>query len=211
MKEVVGARNDADGKFERFSPLEHVGERHSCIIRAVNYKSVERNGLNRVLAVAFDKTHRRTDQHQPPRRSIGFGEPFCQPRDDEGAEGKAGEKHGQIASEAANGVVMDGEQVVGFRAALAVPALAGSDAAEVRPKGMVAEIAEGARQRRDDLVVGGAPEQRVRMSNQRDSRCDLARFDEDLDLPARPVDENALVAGHQILSRPTPVYGATSE
>jgi hypothetical protein len=33
---------------------------------------------------------------------------------------------------------------------------------------------EGARQRRDNLVVGTAAEQRVRMSDRRDARCGLA-------------------------------------
>ena len=57
---------------------------------------------------------------------------------------------------------MQGHQVFGLGIAVVVFAFGAADAAKMRPQGDATLFPEGACQRGDDLVVGGAAEQRMR-------------------------------------------------
>ena len=69
----------------------------------------------------------------------------------------------------------DLEKVFGLAASFIVPAGTCTDAAEIRPRGDVAQVVERLRERGDDLVVLGPALYRVGMGDQRDTAPQFAR------------------------------------
>ncbi|MBK7813884.1 MAG: hypothetical protein IPJ52_05990 [Rhodocyclaceae bacterium] len=68
VEEVVGAGNDGHRQFQRLGPLEHIGQRHGLVFRAVDDDGIRRDRFGLVLAVALDEAGRGADQHQPACR-----------------------------------------------------------------------------------------------------------------------------------------------
>ncbi len=65
MKEMIGARHQYDGQFQRLRPGHDVGQRHGFVVGAVDDDGVGGDGLRVVSAHAFDDAGGGTDQHQP--------------------------------------------------------------------------------------------------------------------------------------------------